>query len=91
MSVPPKSLILFLFALMTIGGSICAQQPYIQDVQGSRPVDFTQIWLSHEHILVDFIGADSIQPDSWNHDAIIAEVSPNCVIALGITGALLLF
>ena len=76
MSAPPKSFILFLIAVIAIGGSICAQQPYIQDVQGSRPLDFSQIWLSHEHILVDFIGADSIQPGSWNHDAIIAEVSP---------------
>ncbi|MBC8767794.1 phosphotriesterase [Arenibacter sp. BSSL-BM3] len=76
MSAPPKSLILFLIAVMAFGGSFFAQQPYIQDVQGSHAVDFTQIWLSHEHILVDFIGADSIQPDSWNHDAIIAEVSP---------------
>jgi len=71
-----KSLILFLIAVMSSVGSFFAQQPYIQDVQGSHQVDFTQVWLSHEHILVDFIGSDSIQPDSWNHDAIIAEVSP---------------
>jgi phosphotriesterase-related protein len=30
-----------------------------------------QIWLSYEHILVDFIGADNIQLDIWNHDTII--------------------
>lgn len=35
-----------------------------------------QIWLTHEHVLVDFIGADKIEPDSWNHDAIIKEVMP---------------
>ncbi|MCK0147117.1 phosphotriesterase [Arenibacter sp. F26102] len=77
MSAPPKCFILFSFVVIAFGGSFFAQQPYIQDVQGIRPVDSSQIWLSHEHILVDFIGADSIQPNSWNHDAIIAEVSPN--------------
>ena len=73
---PPKYIIQLLIAVMAFGGTIYAQQSYIQDVQGSRPVDSAQIWLSHEHILVDFIGADSIQPGSWNHDTIIAEVFP---------------
>ncbi|WP_239986559.1 MULTISPECIES: phosphotriesterase family protein [Arenibacter] len=76
MGTLPKYHILFLIAVMAFGGSIYAQLPYIQDVEGSRPVDFTQIWLSHEHILVDFIGADSIQPGSWSHETIIAEVTP---------------
>ena len=76
MNAPPKYQIPIFTLVMVFGGAIFGQQTNIQDVQGSRPVDFTQIWLSHEHILVDFIGADSIQPDSWNHDAIIAEVSP---------------
>ncbi len=35
-----------------------------------------QIWLTHEHILVDFIGADSIEPDKWNHDTVIKEIMP---------------
>ncbi len=48
----------------------------IQDVRGMHAPDTNQIWLSHEHILVDFIGADSIQPDAWNHDSIMNEVMP---------------
>ena len=34
------------------------------------------IWLSHEHILVDFIGADSIDKNKWNHDSVIKTMSP---------------
>jgi phosphotriesterase-related protein len=61
---------------MVFGGAIYAQEAYIQDIQENRPVDFSQMWLTHEHILVDFIGADSIQPHTWDHDAVIAEVMP---------------
>ncbi len=61
---------------MVFGEAVYTQQAYIQHVDGSSPVDTTQIWLSHEHILVDFIGADSIQPNTWNHDAVMTEVIP---------------
>jgi len=52
------------------------KQPIIQDVKGTHTLGSNQIWLTHEHILVDFIGADSIQPNNWNHDSIINEVMP---------------
>ena len=32
--------------------------------------------LSHEHVLVDFIGADKISPSRWKHDAVIKKVLP---------------
>ena len=32
--------------------------------------------LSHEHILVDFIGADNYDPKRWNHDDVIRVVKP---------------
>lgn len=48
----------------------------IQDIQGTHEIAANQIWLSHEHILVDFIGADSIQPNSWNHDLVLQEMNP---------------
>jgi len=35
-----------------------------------------EVWLSHEHILVDFIGADSIDPQKWDHDSVINTISP---------------
>lgn len=76
MNMQLKFLIVFLILAIGDGCSTTTQQPFIQDIKGTHPVDFDQIWLSHEHILVDFIGADSIQPNSWNHDTIIKEVLP---------------
>lgn len=61
---------------MSYGCSITTKQPLIQDVKGTHPLVSNQVWLTHEHILVDFIGADSIQPNKWNHDSIIKEVMP---------------
>lgn len=43
----------------------------MNSVTGPVTVSPGETWLSHEHILVDFIGADSIDPKRWNHDAII--------------------
>ncbi len=68
--------IIFILIIIGYGCSITLKQPFIQDVKGIHPLDSNQIWLTHEHILVDFIGADSIQPNSWNHDSIIKEVMP---------------
>lgn len=65
-----------LLVVIFYGCSITPKQPLIQDVTGARLADSNQIWLTHEHILVDFIGADSIQPDSWNHEIILKEVLP---------------
>ena len=49
---------------------------HIQTVTGKMDLDTNLVWLSHEHILVDFIGADSIKPDSWNHTEIEAQLLP---------------
>ena len=67
---------LFFILIMSYGCSITTKQPLIQDVKGTHPLVSNQVWLTHEHILVDFIGADSIQPNKWNHDSIIKEVMP---------------
>ena len=68
--------ILFFFLIIGCGYPTSKKEPLIQDVNGTHRLASNQIWLSHEHILVDFIGADSIQPNSWNHDSIIKEVMP---------------
>ena len=67
---------LFFIVVLASGCSINRQQALIQDVKGTHPLDSNLIWLAHEHILVDFIGADSIRPHSWNHDSILKEVTP---------------
>lgn len=60
--------------------SSCRQQqlvePTIIDIAGPHIVDTSKIWLSHEHILVDFIGADSINPADWNRDAVVQTILP---------------
>jgi len=48
--------------IMTVNGKV-----------NSTDLGFT---LSHEHILVDFIGADNYDPKRWNHDDVIRVVKP---------------
>jgi len=43
----------------------------IQSVRGAAIVSPGEGWLSHEHILVDFIGADSIDSKRWDHDSVM--------------------
>ncbi len=42
------------------------------------PIQATSMGVSliHEHILVDFVGADQYDPKKWNHDAVIRKVLP---------------
>ena len=65
------------FLLFLLPG--CSDKPegnLIQDVKEAAPALPNEVWLSHEHIFVDFIGADSTQPETWNHDLIIEEMMP---------------
>ena len=71
-----RIVLLYFLIVFAYGSALYGQQTYIQGVQGRYPVDLDHIWLSHEHILVDFIGADSIQPNVWDHNAVITEVIP---------------
>ncbi|MGI9547787.1 MAG: phosphotriesterase [Flavobacteriaceae bacterium] len=54
-----------------IYGCSSMEQRTIQTTVGKETVIPGAIWLSHEHILVDFIGADSIRPAEWNRDSIV--------------------
>jgi len=67
---------LLLLLIMSSGCTFFEKQQFIQDVTGTHQLVPNQIWLTHEHILVDFIGADSIQPNDWKHDLIIEKVMP---------------
>ncbi|OOG77396.1 phosphotriesterase [Algoriphagus sp. A40] len=49
---------------------------YFNAVSGSFPIDSLGLTLIHEHMLVDFIGADSVSPDRWNRDSVVAKVLP---------------
>jgi|LSQX01.2.fsa_nt_gb phosphotriesterase-related protein len=67
----------FIFLLIiACGCTVTENRPKVVDILGSHQLTQGEIWLSHEHILVDFIGADSINPSRWNHDTVIKEVIP---------------
>lgn len=75
MTEKQKLYILF-FLTLIFGCATSKSQVTIQDVNEAHQLVPNQIWLSHEHILVDFIGAKKIQPANWDHDAIMAAVLP---------------
>ncbi len=52
----------------------------VYTVTGEKELRGDEIWLSHEHILVDFIGADSIDPSRWEADDVINTMLPNLKI-----------
>jgi phosphotriesterase-related protein len=51
-------------------------QSYFNSVSGAQPIDSLGLTLIHEHMLVDFIGADSINSDRWNRDSVVQKVLP---------------
>jgi len=69
-------LILFLVFGIIIITCKSEPQPYIMTVNGSADPDQLGTTLTHEHILVDFIGADSTGYYRWNRDSVIAKVLP---------------
>ncbi|MBN7815595.1 phosphotriesterase family protein [Algoriphagus pacificus] len=70
----------FLFFFVIIGFAACKKQEdksiFIHSVTDSIAVEHIGLTLVHEHMLVDFIGADSVSPDRYNRDEVIAKVLP---------------
>ena len=52
------------------------KEPKIITVTGEIPASQIGKTLHHEHILVDFIGADSISYDRWNKEEVVEKVLP---------------
>jgi phosphotriesterase-related protein len=73
-------IILWLILFLVFGIVIIACKPvpgeYIMTVNGPESPGKMGITLEHEHILVDFIGADSIGYFRWNRDSVIQKVLP---------------
>ncbi|WP_439557610.1 phosphotriesterase family protein [Dyadobacter sp.] len=51
-------------------------ETYINTVQGRIKPSGLGKTLIHEHVLVDFIGADKISSDRWEHEQVIRKVLP---------------
>ncbi len=60
--------------------------PQIMVLGNLVDTDTSKIWLTHEHILVDFIGADRIDKRTWNEDSVMRVMMPylNEVAAHGV-------
>lgn len=71
-------LYILLFLLFGIIIITCKTEPSdtVMTVTGPVPVEKTGITLEHEHILVDFIGADSTGPWRWDKDKVVEKVLP---------------
>lgn len=71
-------LYIILFLLFGIIIITCkqVQENYIMTVDGPVQPDKLGLTMSHEHILVDFIGADSIDNTRWNREKVIEKALP---------------
>lgn len=49
---------------------------YFNTVSGSHSIDSLGLTLVHEHMLVDFIGADSVAFDRYDRDSVVQKVLP---------------
>jgi phosphotriesterase-related protein len=61
--------------------SPATQQHEVISVNGKMPTSEMGTTLIHEHILVDFIGADSVGYHRWSRDSVIAQTLPFLVDA----------
>jgi phosphotriesterase-related protein len=68
--------ILFLVSGIFITACKPGSREYIMTVNGAEFPDEMGITLEHEHILVDFIGAESIGYFRWNRDSVIEKALP---------------
>ncbi|MFO7823538.1 MAG: phosphotriesterase [Cyclobacterium sp.] len=63
-----------IFSLASVSWGLC--QNTIMTVKGPIPAEQMGQTLIHEHVLVDFIGADSISPSRWDQAEVLEVVSP---------------
>ena len=75
MTALAKQLLVVIFPFCVFVHCATKNETVINSVTGPVTVSAGDIWLSHEHILVDFIGADSIDQKKWHHDSVIEATS----------------
>ena len=75
-----KKLFLFLsffyLSLSLVVAGCIEEKPMIMTVTGSIDASQMGISLTHEHILVDFIGADKVDPNRYNRQEVVEKVLP---------------
>jgi len=65
-----------LMAGRSAAGRRTGEKGKIMTVSGPVPPDALGVTLPHEHILVDFIGADQVSPDRYNAEDVVRVVLP---------------
>ncbi len=75
-NVFPAIIFLFLFSGSSFIPSCAPEQPQLITVNGPVSSGSMGKTLHHEHLLVDFIGADSTGYHRWNKDSVLAKVLP---------------
>jgi phosphotriesterase-related protein len=66
--------------VITAGGLMTgARSPAlaVETVKGRIPAESLGLTLTHEHVLVDFVGADRVSPARYDRDAVFAMVRPH--------------
>jgi phosphotriesterase-related protein len=63
-NISRRQFLAMLGAAPVVGSIIPADAPYTYSVKGKLPVSEMGTTLIHEHVLVDFVGADNISPGS---------------------------
>jgi len=71
-----RAFYLFTASVLFSGLVAFGQKARVQVVKSVEEVTADKVWLSHEHLLVDFIGAEKIQTGSWNRDSVLEEMQP---------------
>jgi phosphotriesterase-related protein len=64
------------FIVFLLYGCTRNDQGIIMTVNGPVKASDTGVWLTHEHVLVDFIGADSITSDRYDRKDVVRKVLP---------------
>jgi phosphotriesterase-related protein len=77
-----RDLIIVLWASIFVGGCTSSlKEGELVTVRGMIPVKEMGVSLIHEHVLVDFIGADSTGYHRWNRSAVVARALPYLIQA----------
>ena len=71
-----KNLISTLYIFLSLGACTSDSEEYVMTVKGPVPSSEMGISLTHEHILVDFIGADSISNARWEKSVVAKKAFP---------------
>jgi predicted metal-dependent phosphotriesterase family hydrolase len=63
-------------ATLVLPRFLLPQAPQVQSVQGPLPVDKLGMTLMHEHVMVDFVGADKVSRERYNRDEVFRAALP---------------